>query len=129
MAFLLPSASISRRRIFFSAIGTRSSTFDTTTASNLTSRTVFAISSGNRLGLAAQRSYLSTMAREKVLVVGTGWAGYTFSRALDDKLFDIQIVSPETAFPYTPLLVRTPILHQGVTGSGLWEQGRTLPVE
>lgn len=110
MAFLLPSASASAssRRNLFSAIRISSSTSGAI-GSTCTFRTGFAISSGYRLGLATQRSYLNTMAREKILIVGTGWAGYTFSRALDDKIFDIQIVSPETAFPYTPLLVRFPL--------------------
>lgn len=104
MAFLLPSHALNQKA-FRSVIRCSSSTFGIA-GFTLTSRTAFAIPSANRLGLTAQRSYLSTMARERVLIVGTGWAGYTFSRALDDKAFDVQIVSPETAFPYTPLLVR-----------------------
>lgn len=46
------------------------------------------------------------MARERVVVVGTGWAGYTLSQKLDERKFDITLVSPESTSPYTPLLVR-----------------------
>lgn len=45
------------------------------------------------------------MAKESIVVVGTGWAGYTVSEYLDDKKFDITIVSPQDTLPYTPLLV------------------------
>lgn len=52
-----------------------------------------------------QRAWQSTMAsREKIVVVGTGWAGYAVAHGLDDKKFDIRVISPEAAFPYTPLL-------------------------
>ena len=45
------------------------------------------------------------MAKESVVIVGTGWAGYTVSERLDDKKFDITIISPQDTLPYTPLLV------------------------
>lgn len=44
------------------------------------------------------------MAREKIVVVGTGWAGYTVAHGLNDRKFDIRVISPEAASPYTPLL-------------------------
>lgn len=49
--------------------------------------------------MASQRS------REHIVVVGTGWAGYTVSQKLSDQLFDITVISPEETSPYTPLLV------------------------
>lgn len=42
--------------------------------------------------------------REKVVVVGTGWAGWTLSQDLDDKKFDITVISPERTLALTPLL-------------------------
>jgi NADH dehydrogenase FAD-containing subunit len=45
------------------------------------------------------------MAKERILIVGSGWAGFNVSRGLDEDIYNIDIVSPETAFPYTPLLV------------------------
>ncbi|KAK3670841.1 hypothetical protein LTR78_009285 [Recurvomyces mirabilis] len=44
------------------------------------------------------------MAKEKIVIVGTGWAGYTLSQKLDDKKFEIIVISPEDTSPYTPLL-------------------------
>ena len=46
------------------------------------------------------------MAKESIVVVGTGWAGYTVSQQLDDQKFNITVISPEETSPYTPLLVR-----------------------
>jgi len=42
--------------------------------------------------------------KETIVIVGTGWAGYTLAHALDDKKFDIVVISPESTSPYTPLL-------------------------
>lgn len=50
----------------------------------------------------------SIMTRERVIVVGTGWAGFQLSQKLDDKKFDIVVISPEETSPYTPLLVCFP---------------------
>ncbi|KAK4553997.1 hypothetical protein LTR86_008838 [Recurvomyces mirabilis] len=44
------------------------------------------------------------MAKEKIVIVGTGWAGFTVSQKLDDKKFEIIVISPEDTSPYTPLL-------------------------
>ncbi|KAF2094739.1 FAD/NAD(P)-binding domain-containing protein [Rhizodiscina lignyota] len=44
------------------------------------------------------------MTKESIVIVGTGWAGYTVSQQLDSKKFDITIVSPEETSAYTPLL-------------------------
>ena len=44
------------------------------------------------------------MPRETILIIGTGWSGFTLSQELDDKKFDIKIVSPQDSAPITPLL-------------------------
>ncbi|KAK4692042.1 NADH:quinone reductase (non-electrogenic), partial [Lecanoromycetidae sp. Uapishka_2] len=44
------------------------------------------------------------MALKTVVIVGTGWAGLTLARKLDEKKFKIVIISPESTSPYTPLL-------------------------
>ncbi|KAK5723375.1 hypothetical protein LTR15_005073 [Elasticomyces elasticus] len=44
------------------------------------------------------------MALQNVVIIGGGWAGYTLSRSLDDKRFQITVISPEPTSPYTPLL-------------------------
>ncbi|OXV06843.1 hypothetical protein Egran_05390 [Elaphomyces granulatus] len=48
-----------------------------------------------------------TSAREKVIVLGSGWGGYTFSRRLSEKLHSCAIVSPRSYFVFTPLLTET----------------------
>lgn len=45
------------------------------------------------------------MGKDRIVIVGTGWAGYTLSQKLDSDKFDITLVSPEDTSPYTPLLV------------------------
>ncbi|KAF2161482.1 hypothetical protein M409DRAFT_69814 [Zasmidium cellare ATCC 36951] len=42
--------------------------------------------------------------RERIVIIGTGWAGYNVSQKLDDKKFNITVISPEDTSPYTPLL-------------------------
>ena len=42
--------------------------------------------------------------RPRVVVVGTGWAGFRFVRSLDRRHFDVVVVSPRDHFIFTPLL-------------------------
>ena len=42
--------------------------------------------------------------REKVVVLGSGWGGYTFSRDLSPTQYAPLVVSPRTYFVFTPLL-------------------------
>ncbi|KAF1979636.1 pyridine nucleotide-disulfide oxidoreductase-like protein [Bimuria novae-zelandiae CBS 107.79] len=42
--------------------------------------------------------------RERVVVLGSGWAGYTVARALDSKKYQTVVVSPRSYFAFTPLL-------------------------
>ncbi|THH13535.1 hypothetical protein EW146_g6689 [Bondarzewia mesenterica] len=39
-----------------------------------------------------------------VIVVGTGWAGYTLAQKLDLSVYQLTVVSPTHTFAYTPLL-------------------------
>ena len=45
-----------------------------------------------------------THTRERIVILGSGWAGYILSRKLDLKKFDVTIVSPRSYFVFTPLL-------------------------
>lgn len=47
--------------------------------------------------------------RERVVVLGSGWGGYTFSRELSPKTHQIVIVSPRPYFVFTPLLAGTSV--------------------
>ncbi|KAI5368391.1 Putative FAD/NAD(P)-binding domain, FAD/NAD(P)-binding domain superfamily [Septoria linicola] len=42
--------------------------------------------------------------RERIVIVGSGWAGYNVSQQLNEKKFDITVISPWDTSPYTPLL-------------------------
>ena len=44
------------------------------------------------------------MSREKVLIIGSGWAGSTLSQTLSPSKFSITVISPSPTSPYTPLL-------------------------
>jgi NADH:ubiquinone reductase (non-electrogenic) len=46
----------------------------------------------------------SSSPKKKVVILGTGWAGMSFLKNLDSKLYDVRIVSPRNYFVFTPLL-------------------------
>jgi len=47
--------------------------------------------------------------RERVVVLGSGWGGYTVARSLDSKKFQTVVVSPRSYFAFTPLLAGTAV--------------------
>lgn len=47
--------------------------------------------------------------RERVVVLGTGFAGIRFARNLDPRRFDVTIISPRNHFLFTPLLPSTTV--------------------
>ncbi|KAJ9648917.1 hypothetical protein H2199_000830 [Coniosporium tulheliwenetii] len=47
--------------------------------------------------------------RERVVVLGSGWAGYTVARRLDSKKYQVVVVSPRSYFAFTPLLASTAV--------------------
>ncbi|KMT04491.1 hypothetical protein BVRB_8g181570 [Beta vulgaris subsp. vulgaris] len=42
--------------------------------------------------------------RKKVVVLGTGWAGYSFLKDLKNPSYDVHVISPRNYFAFTPLL-------------------------
>lgn len=42
--------------------------------------------------------------KKKVVVLGTGWAGTSFLKTLNNPLYDVQVISPRNYFAFTPLL-------------------------
>lgn len=46
---------------------------------------------------------------ERVVVLGSGWGGYTLSRRLSPKKFDCTVISPRSYFVFTPLLTETAV--------------------
>ncbi|KAF2397265.1 pyridine nucleotide-disulfide oxidoreductase-like protein [Trichodelitschia bisporula] len=47
--------------------------------------------------------------RERVVILGSGWAGYSLSRTLDHRKYQVVIVSPRSYFVFTPLLASTAV--------------------
>jgi NADH dehydrogenase FAD-containing subunit len=47
--------------------------------------------------------------RQRVIVLGSGWAGYSLSRDLDPRKYQIVVVSPRPYFVFTPLLASTSV--------------------
>lgn len=47
--------------------------------------------------------------KERVVILGSGWAGYGFARTLDPAKYERVIVSPRSYFVFTPLLASTSV--------------------
>ena len=46
------------------------------------------------------------MEKEKIVVVGFGWASIGFLQYIDDNLYDIVVLSKDDKFVYSPLLAQ-----------------------
>ncbi|KAF2222043.1 hypothetical protein BDZ85DRAFT_239083, partial [Elsinoe ampelina] len=64
----------------------------------------------------AQQRYMSIQqldnsrnGRERIVILGSGWAGYTLSRALNHTKYQVIVVSPRSYFVFTPLLASTSV--------------------
>lgn len=42
--------------------------------------------------------------KKRVVVLGTGWAGTSFLKNLNNSSYDVQVISPRNYFAFTPLL-------------------------
>ncbi|KAF1939616.1 FAD/NAD(P)-binding domain-containing protein [Clathrospora elynae] len=47
--------------------------------------------------------------RERVVILGSGWAGFTVARTLDSSKYQAVVVSPRSYFAFTPLLASTAV--------------------
>ncbi|USP80120.1 hypothetical protein yc1106_07394 [Curvularia clavata] len=47
--------------------------------------------------------------RERVIILGSGWAGFTVARSLDSSKYQTVVVSPRSYFAFTPLLASTAV--------------------
>ena len=47
--------------------------------------------------------------RERIVVLGSGWAGYTLARDLNSNKYQVVIVSPRSYFVFSPLLASTSV--------------------
>lgn len=55
------------------------------------------------------RGVSSKQQRKRLVILGTGWAGYSLLKHVDKKLFDAVVVSPRNHFLFTPLLASTTV--------------------
>ncbi|KDE06866.1 NADH dehydrogenase [Microbotryum lychnidis-dioicae p1A1 Lamole] len=63
-------------------------------------------------GLAGSRrsfSHSSRWAKQRVVILGSGWGGYELMRKVDKRSYDVVMVSPNTYFAMTPLLASTAV--------------------
>ncbi|OIW33980.1 FAD/NAD(P)-binding domain-containing protein [Coniochaeta ligniaria NRRL 30616] len=61
---------------------------------------------------ALRRSYSSIYTpkkKERVVILGSGWAGYGLARTLSKDLYDPIVISPRSYFVFTPLLAGTAV--------------------
>lgn len=47
--------------------------------------------------------------KERVVILGSGWAGYGFARTLNPKKYETVMISPRSYFVFTPLLAGTSV--------------------
>ena len=47
--------------------------------------------------------------KERVVILGSGWAGYGFARTLDPAKYERVVISPRSYFVFTPLLASTAV--------------------
>ncbi|KAK4123814.1 FAD/NAD(P)-binding domain-containing protein [Parathielavia appendiculata] len=51
----------------------------------------------------------SGVQKERVVILGSGWAGYAFARTLDPAKYERVVISPRSYFVFTPLLASTSV--------------------
>ncbi|KAH9903692.1 FAD/NAD(P)-binding domain-containing protein [Xylariomycetidae sp. FL2044] len=59
--------------------------------------------------IASRDARTSQNKKERVVILGSGWAGYAFARTLDPKKFERIMISPRSYFVFTPLLAGTAV--------------------
>jgi NADH dehydrogenase FAD-containing subunit len=47
--------------------------------------------------------------RPRVVILGSGWAGFTLARRLDKSRYEVRVISPANHFLFTPLLPSTAV--------------------
>ncbi|KAI8337753.1 FAD/NAD-P-binding domain-containing protein [Chlamydoabsidia padenii] len=50
-----------------------------------------------------------TLPKNRVVILGSGWAGFKLMRELDREKYDVSVVSPRNYFVFTPLLASTSV--------------------
>ena len=47
--------------------------------------------------------------RKRLVILGTGWAGYSLFQKVNKRIFDVIVISPRNHFLFTPLLASTTV--------------------
>ncbi|KAL1413297.1 hypothetical protein Q8F55_001053 [Vanrija albida] len=47
--------------------------------------------------------------RGRIVILGSGWAGYNLARKIDKSFYDVTVVSPNSYFSFTPFLASTTV--------------------
>ncbi|XP_022342033.2 uncharacterized protein LOC111135886 [Crassostrea virginica] len=55
------------------------------------------------------KAFATQSGRKKLVILGTGWGGYSLLRNIDKKLFDVVVISPRNYFLFTPMLASTTV--------------------
>ncbi|GAA96072.1 uncharacterized protein L969DRAFT_94344 [Mixia osmundae IAM 14324] len=58
-----------------------------------------------------KRSFSSTShwSKQRLVIVGSGWSGYTLASNIDAQRYDVTLISPKSYFAFTPLLASTAV--------------------
>lgn len=57
----------------------------------------------------SQQKSTASYQRKKLVILGTGWAGYSVFKNINKRLYDVIVVSPRNHFLFTPLLNSTTV--------------------
>ncbi|EMC95802.1 hypothetical protein BAUCODRAFT_34570 [Baudoinia panamericana UAMH 10762] len=64
---------------------------------------------GQRRSITIKQLEAAKNDRERVVILGSGWAGYNLARSLNPKKFQTVVISPRSYFVFTPLLASTSV--------------------
>ncbi|KAK3111336.1 hypothetical protein LTR53_013539, partial [Teratosphaeriaceae sp. CCFEE 6253] len=67
------------------------------------------LTAGQRRSITIKQLEAAKNDRERVVILGSGWAGYNLARALNPAKFQTVLVSPRSYFVFTPLLASTSV--------------------
>ncbi len=58
---------------------------------------------------ALNKNFSVEIRKRKIVVLGSGWAGFKFLKKIDQKKYDVTVISPRNHFIFTPLLASTTV--------------------
>ena len=101
-------AGLSAFRHFLRPKGAAGKTLESNFSILLSSLRTASLSSCTSLSAQCQDSGTKT-GRKRLVILGTGYGGYSVMRKANKKLFDVIVISPRNHFLFTPLLANTTV--------------------